>query len=236
MSEIEERYQRVAGEFSSRVRAVPSDAWDNPSPCEGWTARDVVGHLTGWIPGFFGAHGLEFPPVPSVQDDPVAAWETVRATLTEALADPAVAARTVETPFSSQSLAETVDMIVTGDVFTHTWDLARHRAGRDARPRTTPTDGRCHRSDARGSHAGRRHVRTADRSPFRRRRPDQVPGLCRSASVTAIWPSICSDQPVPMGPAAAPALSATRVEVQAETAADRPGQPAPAESGPWPLA
>ena len=125
MSEIEERYQRVAGEFSSRVRAVPSDAWDNPSPCEGWTARDVVGHLTGWIPGFFGAHGLEFPPVPSVQDDPVAAWETVRATLTEALADPAVAARTVETPFSSQSLAETVDMIVTGDVFTHTWDLAR---------------------------------------------------------------------------------------------------------------
>jgi uncharacterized protein (TIGR03086 family) len=31
----------------------------------------------------------------------------------------------VETPFHTMSLAETVDMIVTGDVFTHTWDLAR---------------------------------------------------------------------------------------------------------------
>jgi uncharacterized protein (TIGR03086 family) len=60
-----------------------------------------------------------------VQDDPVAAWETVQATLAEALIDPELAARTVETPFSTQSLAETVDMIVTGDVFTHTWDLAR---------------------------------------------------------------------------------------------------------------
>jgi len=31
----------------------------------------------------------------------------------------------VETPLGVQSLGETVDMIVTGDVFTHTWDLAR---------------------------------------------------------------------------------------------------------------
>jgi uncharacterized protein (TIGR03086 family) len=125
MSDVVERYQRITGVFTARVRAVSSGAWDNPSPCEGWTARDVVGHLTGWIPGFFGAQGVEFPPVPSVQDDPVAAWETVQATLAEALADPALAARAVETPFSTQSLGETIDMIVTGDVFTHTWDLAR---------------------------------------------------------------------------------------------------------------
>jgi uncharacterized protein (TIGR03086 family) len=63
--------------------------------------------------------------VPSVQDDPIGAWEAVQATLARALVDPVVASRQVETPFSVQSLAETVDMIVTGDVFTHTWDLAR---------------------------------------------------------------------------------------------------------------
>ena len=125
MSEIIERYERITGIFSDRVRGVPADAWDNPSPCEGWTARDVVGHLTEWIPGFFGAHGVEFPEVPSVADDPVAAWQTVQSTLARALADPNRASQPVETPMGSQSFAETVDMIVTGDVFTHTWDLAR---------------------------------------------------------------------------------------------------------------
>jgi uncharacterized protein (TIGR03086 family) len=125
MTEILERYERVTGQFSDRVRAVPAGAWDNPSPCEGWTARDVVGHLIDWITDFFGAQGVEFPAAPSVEDDPVAAWESVQRTIAAALADPAVSARTVATPFSTQSFAETVDMIVIGDVFTHTWDLAR---------------------------------------------------------------------------------------------------------------
>jgi len=125
MSEIAERYARITSQFTDRVRAVPASAWDNTSPCEGWTARDIVGHLTEWIPGFFGAQGLQFPEVPSIEDDPVAAWETVRTTIAAALADPALADRPVETPFGTQSLAATVDMIVTGDVFTHTWDLAR---------------------------------------------------------------------------------------------------------------
>jgi uncharacterized protein (TIGR03086 family) len=132
MSEIAERYERITSQFTERVRAVPADAWDNPSPCEGWTARDVVGHLTEWIPGFFGSQGVEFPAVPSVQDDPVGAWETVQRTVGDALRDPTMAAKRVETPFSAQSLAETVDMIVTGDVFTHTWDLAR-ATGQDER-------------------------------------------------------------------------------------------------------
>jgi uncharacterized protein (TIGR03086 family) len=125
MNDIAERYDRITAQFTDLVRGVPAGAWNNPSPCEGWTARDVVGHLTEWIPGFFGSQGVEFPAVPSVADDPVGAWETVQTTVAKALADPTVAAKEIETPFSKQSLAETVDMIVTGDVFTHTWDLAR---------------------------------------------------------------------------------------------------------------
>ncbi len=125
MSDIAERYERVTGQFTDRVRAVREDSWDNPSPCEGWTARDVVGHLTEWITAFFGSQGVEFPPVPSVADDPVAAWETVQVSLARALADPSLSAKQVSTPFGTQSLEETVDLIVTGDVFTHTWDLAR---------------------------------------------------------------------------------------------------------------
>ncbi len=125
MDEILERYERVSGRFTERVQGTAPDAWDNPSPCEGWTARDVVGHLVGWIPDFFGAQGVSFPPIPDVQDDPAGAWEAVQSSIAAALKDPELAGKSVETPFSTQSLAETVDMIVTGDVFTHTWDLAR---------------------------------------------------------------------------------------------------------------
>ena len=125
MSDIAERYERITCQFTERVRGVPAELWDNASPCEGWTARDIVGHLTEWIPAFFGSQGIEFPSAPSVQDDPVGAWEAVQRTIRNALVDPKLARKQIETPFSTQSLAETVDMIVTGDVFTHTWDLAR---------------------------------------------------------------------------------------------------------------
>src|SRR5438270_12998003 len=114
MSEISERYERITGQFSERVRAVPASAWDNPSPCEGWTARDVVGHLTDWIPAFFGSVGVEFSDVPPVQDDPVGAWVTVQAAIAKALADPNLASKQVETPVSKQSVAEPVDTIVPG--------------------------------------------------------------------------------------------------------------------------
>src|SRR3954452_14479659 len=107
MSEITERYERITGQFTERVRAVPAADWDNPSPCEGWTARDVVGHLTEWIPGFFGSQGVDFPPVPSVKDDPVGAWLTVQEPVAKLLAASAVADKQIETPFSKQSLADT---------------------------------------------------------------------------------------------------------------------------------
>src|SRR5579864_5503221 len=98
MTDIVERYQGVTADFTARVRVVPPDAWDNPSPCEGWTARDVVGHLTEWIPAFFAAQGVEFPAVPSAAADPAGAWEAVQRTMAKALADPAMAAKQVSTP------------------------------------------------------------------------------------------------------------------------------------------
>src|SRR5437763_16794084 len=109
MNEVLERYTRITGQFTDRVHAVPAGAWNNPSPCTGWTARDVVGHLTGWIPGVFGPVGVEFAVVPSVNEDPVGAWVTVQAAIAKALADPELAVKQVETPFSKQPFDETVD-------------------------------------------------------------------------------------------------------------------------------
>jgi hypothetical protein len=44
MTEISERYRKVAGQFTRRAEAVSEQAWDNPSPCpvEAWGAVSSV--------------------------------------------------------------------------------------------------------------------------------------------------------------------------------------------------
>jgi Mycothiol maleylpyruvate isomerase N-terminal domain len=47
-----------------------------PSPVAGWDARDVVRHLTEWFPAFLAAGaGIDLPRGPSVDENPVAAWQ-----------------------------------------------------------------------------------------------------------------------------------------------------------------
>jgi uncharacterized protein (TIGR03086 family) len=126
MSEIADRYRRVAGQFTQRVEAVPAGAWDNPAPCEGWVARDVVGHLVEWLPAFFfGTWEIEHPPIPPVTDDPAGAWSVVNSTIQAALDNPAVADSERDTRMGTSTFAQTIDTICTGDVLIHTWDLAR---------------------------------------------------------------------------------------------------------------
>jgi uncharacterized protein (TIGR03086 family) len=126
MSEQAERYRKVAGAFTERVRAVPADRWDAPAPCEGWVARDVVRHLTEWVPGFFfGTFDLDAPVLPSADEDPAGAWLALDRTLQAALDDPEVAGRERDTRMGRSSFAATLDMICTADVLVHTWDLAR---------------------------------------------------------------------------------------------------------------
>ncbi|MCA1691443.1 MAG: maleylpyruvate isomerase N-terminal domain-containing protein, partial [Actinobacteria bacterium] len=45
MSEVSERYRRLADAFAARLAAVPEDKWSSPSPCEDWTIRDLVAHV-----------------------------------------------------------------------------------------------------------------------------------------------------------------------------------------------
>jgi uncharacterized protein (TIGR03086 family) len=126
MSEISERYRKVAAQFTDRVQAVPAGAWDNPAPCEAWVARDVVRHLVEWLPAFFfGTWDLELPPGPTVDEDPVAAWLALDRTIQGALDDPVIAESVRDTRMGPWTFEQTVDTICTADVLIHTWDLAR---------------------------------------------------------------------------------------------------------------
>jgi uncharacterized protein (TIGR03086 family) len=126
MSEIAVRYDRVAGQFTARVEAVPADAWDNPAPCEGWVARDVVRHVVEWVPSFFATYAdLPLDSGPPVDVDTVGAWRALDESLRAALADPVVATREFEMRGGRYSVEAAIDMFCTGDLLVHTWDLAR---------------------------------------------------------------------------------------------------------------
>lgn len=127
MSEVAERFRSLSAQFSQRAEAVPDGAWANPAPCAGWVARDVVGHLVGWVPAFFlEGWGLEVPALSSLDDDPAGAWRAVSAAMQAALDDPSVAERVrADNPMGPMTFEQTVAMICLMDVLVHTWDLAR---------------------------------------------------------------------------------------------------------------
>ena len=39
------RYLRALDRVGAVVDAVPAERWDVPTPCSGWSARRLVGHL-----------------------------------------------------------------------------------------------------------------------------------------------------------------------------------------------
>ena len=91
MTTTSERYRKNAAGLTARVEAVPAGKWDAPSPCEGWTARDVLRHCVDGSKMFLGFVGQELPPGPSVDDDPAGAWANARNAIQSALDDPAIA-------------------------------------------------------------------------------------------------------------------------------------------------
>jgi uncharacterized protein (TIGR03086 family) len=127
-----ERHRQIARLFTDRVRGTT--AWDAPSPVAGWAARDVVRHLTEWLPGFLSAGaGIRLPSGPSVDEDPVGAWEAHRAAVQALLDDPATPGRALANPHIGElPLDRAIDQFYTADIFMHTWDLAR-ATGQDDR-------------------------------------------------------------------------------------------------------
>ena len=127
-----ERHRQVSRGFTDRVRGARS--WDAPAPVAGWTARDVVRHLTEWLPAFLATDSdIRLPAGPSVDDDPAAAWQTHCDAVQSLLDDPATAGRLLSNPHIGElPLDRAIDQFYTADVFMHTWDLAR-ATGQDER-------------------------------------------------------------------------------------------------------
>lgn len=125
MTQVLKRYDFLAAEFTRRVCDVSPEAWDAPSPCAGWSARDVLRHVVETCAAMPGYAGLSVELTGSVDEDPAAAWAEARDAMREILADPARAGLEYDGFFGRTSLAATVDRFLCFDLLVHAWDIAR---------------------------------------------------------------------------------------------------------------
>lgn len=132
MSEVSERYARLAGAFAEKVAAVPDDRWESPSPCEGWTARDIVRHVVETQAMFLGLVGRRLDGVPPVDDDPAAAWKAASAVVLADLEDSPRATAEFEGFAGTMTFEAAVNRFLCFDLAVHGWDVSR-AAGLDER-------------------------------------------------------------------------------------------------------
>jgi uncharacterized protein (TIGR03086 family) len=97
--------------------------WDAPSPCEEWTARDVLSHVVGTEREFLGKHGVALPEV-DLADDPAAGWHMHADALRTAVADPDLTAREYDSYFGPTTIGDTLMRFYGLDLVVHRWDIA----------------------------------------------------------------------------------------------------------------
>lgn len=139
------RWRERSAPFTAEVEAVAD--WDAPSPCEGWTARDVLTHVIDTEREFLVGVGLiadERPAEESPADekpagetgeavaDPAARWAAHLDVVEALLADPAAASRPHDGAFGPTTVGDVLLDFYGFDLIVHRWDLARSQ-GRDAR-------------------------------------------------------------------------------------------------------
>jgi uncharacterized protein (TIGR03086 family) len=120
------------------LRLVDDATWDAPSPCDGWSVRDVTGHAIGVVSNVAGRCGMGElidvfvdPPGAIAGNDPYAKWLEIRHRVTEALDQPGVLQRELTWSVGTTTIDEFLSHMC-ADAVIHTWDIARG-AGVDER-------------------------------------------------------------------------------------------------------
>ena len=130
MDELLTLHRVNADHFTALVEAV-GERWSEPTPCTGWSVRDLVNHVTSeqlWAPQLLAGRtiaevGDKFDH-DVLGDNPVASWRAAITAATAAFAQPGVSERTVELSSGTRPAHEYLDEMVT-DLAIHGWDLAK---------------------------------------------------------------------------------------------------------------
>lgn len=125
MTSVQDGYRRVSKGFDAAVRTVTPDQWEARSPCELWTARDVVAHVVEGHRGVIaGVRGGE-PGSLGAGEDPGQAWAEASRAIDEIAGEPEALAKEIDGPRGKMPAGQIIGQFVTMDLLVHTWDLAR---------------------------------------------------------------------------------------------------------------
>lgn len=117
-----ETFSEYADAFDATVAQVRPEAWGAASPCEGWTAADVVRHVVDSQRAFLDRQGVPAGDVPA--DPPDAVWLAHRATVDRLLAD-GTGDREFDGFFGRTTIGDNLASFYGFDLVVHRWDLAR---------------------------------------------------------------------------------------------------------------
>jgi len=125
MTEVTERYARVADRFGARLESVRADQFENPTPCTDWTVRQLAAHVITTHRRVLGSlHGGEA--ADADQDSALGPqWDSATGEVRAALADPDQSGKTISGMFGEQSFETLVSRLLCADLLMHTWDLSR---------------------------------------------------------------------------------------------------------------
>lgn len=94
--------------------------WSGASPCEGWTATDVLDHLISTERGFFSQHGVDLRAEPA--GEPAERWRAHLAALRSVLTEDLVATE-YDGYFGRTTVGESLRDFYAFDLLVHRWDL-----------------------------------------------------------------------------------------------------------------
>lgn len=123
-NETSARYAEANVPLTAVLDAVAAPAWTRPSPCEGWSARDVVRHLIETQRDFLTGRGFDPGPAVDIDVDPAAAWRAHAAVVRDLLARPAVPATGYDGYFGRTTVGQTLVQFYVPDMVVHRWDVA----------------------------------------------------------------------------------------------------------------
>lgn len=117
-------YEAARRPLESILEAVPAGRWSSPSPCEGWSLRDVLKHMIDTQRDFLRRSNVDLASSPDTELDPAAGWKSHAQQVAEVLADDSLASAEFDGYFGPTTVGATLEQFYIWDMLVHRWDIA----------------------------------------------------------------------------------------------------------------